>query len=76
MPFKNTSQLPASVKNVLPEDAQEIFVAAYNKSWQQYPMFGERQGRSPREDTAMKVAWSAVKKEYKQNEETGQWEKK
>ena len=75
MPYKNTNDLPESVKGVLPQHAQEIFLAAYNNAWDEYQQPGSRQGGSSREETAMKVAWSAVKKEYEKNDRTGRWEK-
>ena len=76
MLYKDVSQLPGSIKKVLPPEAQEIFLEAYNRAWQQFPMFGERQGSSSRKEHATKVGWANVKKGYSLNEETGLWEKK
>ena len=76
MPYTNTSDLPESVKNVLPEHAQEIYKEAYNSAWDQYDQPEERQGDSSREETAHRVAWSAVKKSYEKDESSGHWKKK
>jgi cation transport regulator len=75
MPYDKTSELPDSVRNNLPEKAQEIYMNAFNNAWDQYKDPGERKGNASREETAHKVAWSAVKQEYEKNEDTGKWEK-
>lgn len=64
MPYRETSDLPDSVKENLPIHAQEIYLAAYNSAWEQYDRPEERRGHASREETAHKVAWAAVKKEY------------
>ena len=64
MPYKNIKELPESVRNNLPKKAQEIYKEAFNSADKQYKD----------EATAHKVAWSAVKKEYKKKE--GKWVKK
>ena len=76
MPYKSISELPKNVKNVLPKHAQEIFKEAYNSAWDEYDKPEERRGDSSREETAMKIAWSAVKKKYEKNESSGKWESK
>jgi cation transport regulator len=76
MTYKSNSDLPDSVKGVLPNHAQEIYRKAYNSAWEQYNEPGERRGDNSREETAHKVAWSAVKKQYEKNEKSGKWRKK
>ena len=76
MPYKSKSDLPENVKNVLPAHAQEIYMAAYNSAWDQYDEPEERRGDSSREETAHRVAWSAVKQKYEKNEETDKWKEK
>jgi cation transport regulator len=65
MPYKSVSELPDSVKDSLPHHAQEIFKEAFNSAREEY---GE-------EETAFKVAWSAVKNKYKKNDD-GKWVEK
>ena len=72
MPYYKNSDLPASVADVLPKHAKEIYRAAFNNAWEQY----QDQGDEQREETAHKVAWSAVKKEYEKDEASGKWVKK
>lgn len=75
MPYKKNSELPKSVTNVLPPHAQEIYRKAFNSAWEQYDTPAERQGDDSREETAHKVAWSAVKKTYKKSSD-GEWHEK
>lgn len=63
MPYSSPSDLPDSVREHLPRDAQKIFVAAFNSAYEEYD-----------EATAFKVAWSAVKKKFHKNAK-GQWTK-
>jgi len=73
MPFEQLSDLPDSVRHVLPEHAQEIYRAAFNSAWQQYDQPGERRAGRTREETAHAVAWSAVEQKYTKDERTGKW---
>lgn len=75
MPYTKVEQLPASVKDNLPHHAQEIYKEAFNSAYKQYDEPGERRGDAPREEVAHKVAWSAVKKVYEKNVDSGKWVK-
>lgn len=72
MPYNKLSELPEQVKNALPDHGQEIYQAAYNNAWNEYKDPSDRKDDSSREETAHKVAWSAVKTKYKKNEK-GDW---
>lgn len=76
MPYKSNDDLPDSVKDNLPKHAQEIYREAYNSAWEQYKDPEDRRGDDSREETAHKVAWSAVKNDYEKDEENGKWKKK
>ena len=65
MPYQQIDELPDSVKNHLPKHAQEIFLAAFNNAVKEYD----------EEETAFKVAWSAVKRDYEKGED-GDWHQK
>jgi cation transport regulator len=75
MPYDNLRDLPESVRDNLPKHAQEIYKEAYNSAWDQYKDPEERRGDASREETAHKVAWSAVKKEYEKGD-NGKWRRK
>ncbi|MFW6102525.1 MAG: ChaB family protein [Chloroflexota bacterium] len=76
MPYNNVEELPESIQNSLPEHAQEIYLAAFNNAWQQYTDPEKRRGKASLEEVAHRVAWAAVKKEYRKDRETGEWRKK
>ena len=64
MPYQSIGDLPDRVQNVLPSDAQHIFLAAFNSAEQYY-----------RDDvTSFKVAWAAVEKQYRKV--GGVWKRK
>jgi cation transport regulator len=66
-------ELPDSVRENLPDHAQEIYRNAFNSAWDRYDEPQERRGDSTREETAHKIAWAAVKKAYAKNEKSGKW---
>ena len=67
MPYKIVEELPESVRKNLPNHAQEIYMAAFNSSWEEY---------NHDEQRAHRVAWAAVKHSYEKDEQTGQWRAK
>lgn len=73
MPYRATEDLPASVREALPEHAQEIYRAAYNNAWEEYADPNQRRGDEAREDVSRKVAWSAVKQHYEKDAASGEW---
>ncbi len=64
MPYKTTSELPDSVRNVLPPHAQDIYKEAFSNAWEQYQKPEKRRGDATNEEVAHRVAWAAVKKKY------------
>ena len=67
MPYGSLSELPDSVRSSLPKSAQEIYKKAFNSAWKEYSDPKKRRGRSSREETAHRVAWSAVKEKYQKS---------
>jgi cation transport regulator len=65
MPYKQISELPESVQNVLPKHAQDIYKEAFNSAYDEYKDPEDRRGDASREEAARRVAWSAVKQNYK-----------
>ena len=72
MPYKKIEDLPDSVRDHVPEQAQGIYLAAFNSAWDEYADSDDRQGHASREETAHRVAWSAVKRRYHKGAD-GQW---
>lgn len=75
MPYQTNADLPESVKDHLPEHAQDIYRAAFNSAWEEYADPAKRQGDRSQEETAHAVAWNAVEKEY-EKDGNGEWIKK
>ncbi len=73
MPYKTTNELPKSVKNVLPDHALVIYKEAFNSAYDEYDSPQERRGGADREETAHRVAWSAVKKAGYEKGEDNKW---
>ncbi|HEY0328854.1 MAG TPA: ChaB family protein [Rhodopseudomonas sp.] len=65
MPYASIDDLPPPLQVRLPLHAQQIYLAAFNSAFAEYAERGPEQ----QESTAHRVAWAAVKKQYrKQNE--------
>jgi cation transport regulator len=76
MPYEQLSDLPESVRDHLPQHAQEIYRAAFNNAWDQYADPDKRRDDADREEVSHRVAWSAVKNVYEKDEDTGEWKRK
>jgi cation transport regulator len=76
MPYDKKSELPDSVRDNLPNRAQEIYRKAFNSAWETYDDPEQRRGDASREETAHKVAWAAVKNEFEKDEDSGEWKPK
>jgi cation transport regulator len=72
MPYQTINELPDSVRHVLPEHAQAIFKEAFNNAYDEYKNPEDRRDNLSREDTARRVAWSAVKQVYAKGDD-GSW---
>jgi len=75
MPYNSKSELPDSVKNVLPDHAQDIYKEAFNSAYDQYKNPEERRDDADREEVAHRVAWSAVKQKYEKGDDD-KWHEK
>jgi cation transport regulator len=60
MPYDRRADLPDSVRDNIPDHAQDIYKEAFNSAWDQYDRDEER---------AHRVAWAAVKQKYHKNEQ-------
>ncbi len=56
MPYASIEDLPDPVRNHLPKHAQEIFKEAFNHAYAEH---------RDNEIAAFKIAWSAVKRQYR-----------
>jgi cation transport regulator len=72
--YRDTNDLPANLKEILPPHAQHIFMKTHNRAIEQYQDPGTRKYGGSLEEVAHRVAWNAVKSKYYKNEHTGYWE--
>ena len=66
MPYKSINELPTQVKDNLPKHAQSIYKSSFNSAYDSH------EGEEDREETAHRIAWSAVKTQY-EKDENGNW---
>jgi cation transport regulator len=59
MPYRTVRDLPPSVRSHLPPAAQVMYRAVFNNAWKEYG------ARADRETLAHRVAWAAVKKQFR-----------
>ncbi len=72
MPYKTLTELPESVRDNLPEHAQEIYKEAFNSAWEEYANPAARRDGASQEEVAHRVAWAAIKQKYEKDEH-GRW---
>jgi len=58
MPYAANADLPASVRNHLPDHAQDIYREAFNHA------YAAHKGDVRQEEAAHRIAWAAVKRSY------------
>ncbi len=58
MPYFTNDDLPASVRDHLPDHGQDVYREAFNRAWERYA------GDPRQEEIAHRVAWAAVKRIY------------
>ena len=63
--YSSIRNLPKHVRRKLPKPAQEIYREAFNNANKQHWDSSERWDNASFDATSYKMAWSAVKKEYK-----------
>lgn len=65
MPYATNDDLPTSVSRHLPENAQDIYRAAFSHAYEAHA------GDPRQEEAAHRIAWAAVKRSYVKNDD--QW---
>ncbi|MEJ2211488.1 MAG: ChaB family protein [Anaerolineae bacterium] len=74
MPYEKKSDLPKTLRETMPEEAQDVYIQAYNEAFEQYQ---ERQGGDAGQDAvAHRNAMHTVNQEFAHDPETGKWYRK
>lgn len=58
MPYRDNGDLPANLRRLLPEHAQDIYREAFNHA------YAAHAGDPRQEEAAHRIAWAAVKRSY------------
>ena len=72
--YQNKSDLPETLRDHLPDELQDIYLDAYQKSWQNYEE--HEGGEMGREGVAHRDAMQAVEREYVFHRDSGKWYRK
>jgi cation transport regulator len=74
MRYKSRKDLPKYITDVLPEDAQQVYMEAYNRVWDEYD--GKSGQDLSRHSLAHRQAWEAIQAVMVQDQGTGAWHHK
>jgi cation transport regulator len=74
MEYESIQDLPETLRDILPDRAQEIYLEAFQEAWDDYEDW--QGGEMDRHSVAHERAMVEVKKEYVEDEETGVWHRK
>lgn len=69
--YDRIEELPETIRDVLPPEAQEIYREAYNQSWDSYDE--TKTSEMSQEAVANRDAWAAVKREFTKDDATRKW---
>lgn len=64
MPYQTLTELPETVRETLPHQAQEVYRQAYNSAWDRYKLRRNRRNDVSREEVAHRTALNIVKQNY------------
>jgi cation transport regulator len=74
MKYQTEEDLPKTIREVLPEEAQEVYIKAYDASWDAYS--ATVQQTLNRDAIVHRDAWDALLREFEQDSDTGQWHRR
>jgi cation transport regulator len=74
MRYQTVEDLSDVLKNVLPDEAQTIYLETYQESWQNYESW--KGGEMGRDGLAHRNAMGAVMRNYELDEDSGTWHKR
>lgn len=75
MRYKSVNDLPETLRNLLPnEEAQRVYLAAYNATWGTGD--DEKELQLSRDAEAHRDGWAAIEREFVHDREKGVWYRK
>ncbi len=74
MTYTKTSELPATIRDVLPQAAQELYMQVYNEAMLMRLAASDQ--ANSRDSMAHQLAWDTMTREFVHDPQTGQWYRK
>jgi cation transport regulator ChaB len=74
MSYEKTSDLPKTLRETMPEDVLEVYLQAYNESYEHYEK--KSGGEAGQDAVAHRDAMHTVNQEFTHDSETGKWHRK
>ena len=74
MEYNKIKDLPDTLKETLPKDAQTIYIKEFKKAWDEYEE--EQGGEMDRESVAHRQGMKKVRDQYVFHEDTGEWSRR
>lgn len=76
MYYKSINDLPRTLQETLPPEAQSIYVDSYNETWNQYAALGKDEATCA--TAAHQIAWDAVNRQFTfvKSDQHSQWVRK
>mgnify|MGYP001060450092 CR=1 FL=1 len=72
--YRNIQDLPAGIRQSLPEEAQSLYLDAFNHAWERAHASQDYQDEQSAREDADRRGWQAVTQEFRQRED-GRWER-
>jgi len=69
--YEKKVDLPETLRKVLPDRAQEVYLEGYRRGWEMYNP--DTTDELDQQSSAHRQGWAAVREEFRKNEETGEW---
>jgi cation transport regulator ChaB len=73
MRYENQKDLSATITQVLPDDAQKVYLETYNRAWDEYQ---EATGDMSRHSVAHRQAWATIEQAFERDPNSGTWQRK
>ena len=74
MRYEAKKDLPATITQVLPDDAQEVYLETYNRAWDEHNQ--ETMGDMSRHSVAHRQGWATIRRVFERDPNSGAWQRK
>jgi cation transport regulator ChaB len=74
MRYESKKDLPATVTQVLPDDAQKVYLETYNRAWDEHNQ--ETKGDMSRHSVAHRQGWATIQRAFERDPNSGAWQRK